>query len=871
MLCVTVWRLVLTVLGVLGAASLASAGEEHFTIESIRMRVAELQPWVQGALDVELKPFEIRVVTQHEMRRIVEDELREEYARVGESPTAAQGLAALQVRTGCRAVMAKVTSDPSMLLVCPENIRWMSEQAAEYGGVLDPHFLDVLLLHELVHVAQPRTPDWAGPAARRVEALQVRRAVREGHAQYVARRIAARRNLKGAFEVLVAVLEAVPTSARDRDGQEVQAGPRGYAYTAGERFVAVVAGALGERKATQRIFTDPPRHLRAIDRPESYVDPTLDEPFGNDLEQLRDAIEGLWLQRFGEQSQGISSTVAALRDDFVWLGPVEAARAAALVRGGFLVVRSTYQDTHVRVLFCEDAGKARELYDTLARLLQRRDERFGNEAIRIEDATYSDGGYALWEKSLAFSKRIDTGTTMDCVGMIGVRENLVLECTLEGPEASPFLLHRIVWEVTSLLDGLEEPGSRRSKLGEEAQTAVGNALHVADPRIRWRDVQHVACMTISDAHKREALLPCLEDKDAHVRAAAVRLLLRAGWSEVATEERIAALVRDPDPEIAALAIANLSRWKALGEQARHRTALESLRSDGVEVLLATLEWISEEKLASEVHVDRYIALGRHPDARVRAAALKMLPRSCIGGGSLPDPRLRDIVLAALRSEANCRAQAAKLLSRLSRDWWDDAMVEALLDGLKEDRSLLAYLTWSAMEAAPPALVSAHAASFEEPVATVLRGLGAMLALRVLQVHPSLLPPHRATVADLVRHGSDGTRVAAVLALHAAGERDDFLMDALLAALEEPMGYRLADALRDWEPDRIPDSAVPVLIEALHRGDGDLLRPRAAQALAHIGARAEAALPVLDRLAREKDARSEFAEAAGTIRAAQKAR
>ena len=257
------------------AGASARAQEADFSVEAIRGRIEVLRPDLEAALGAPLGgPVDVVVTTPDALADSIANDFLAERANIEGGPRG-DGLkdaAAIAGRALRHSTLGRVESERGVLEICPENFLVLTEIEPSWRGMLDRDFLDVLLLHELVHVFQERRFAGFLGAPSSLEQLQARHAVLEGHAQYVAREAAKRRGLDAAFALFEKVNTEVPPSVKDpalRRSIEDSVAQLAFVYTDGEKFFRAVTEKLGYEKALDRVFSSPPATVRAIRTPQA--------------------------------------------------------------------------------------------------------------------------------------------------------------------------------------------------------------------------------------------------------------------------------------------------------------------------------------------------------------------------------------------------------------------------------------------------------------------------------------------------------------------------------------------------------------------------------------------------------------------------
>src|SRR5262249_14323342 len=166
------------------------------------------------------------------------------------------------------------------ILVIPENFEAHAKLGGEASaGILSSDFLDLILVHEFVHIFQNRKfglkRDFGKPKSR--EELTALSIADEGHAQFITQKVAEERGLLRSFELLERVVSEVPASITDpalRLLFESAQQYRSFPYVQGRRFFTSLVGELGYAGALARTFEKPPRSHRQVSHPEEYLSPT---------------------------------------------------------------------------------------------------------------------------------------------------------------------------------------------------------------------------------------------------------------------------------------------------------------------------------------------------------------------------------------------------------------------------------------------------------------------------------------------------------------------------------------------------------------------------------------------------------------------
>ena len=203
-----------------------------FSQAAIEARIAELRADVEHVLGSEIGPITVHVSTADTLAEVLAPELEMRYASIegGARGDALKAQCRNEARAYSRALLAKVETSAGHMHVCPENFERMAQLDRSWVGIQSPSGLDVILIHEMTHVWQERhyglEKVFGKPKS--IDELLARASVIEGHAQYVARAVAERRGLGGAFDLFVRMQTEVPDSVTGRRRAGDDAGGPGH-------------------------------------------------------------------------------------------------------------------------------------------------------------------------------------------------------------------------------------------------------------------------------------------------------------------------------------------------------------------------------------------------------------------------------------------------------------------------------------------------------------------------------------------------------------------------------------------------------------------------------------------------------------------
>lgn len=277
---------VLALAALLLLAPVARADDSLATIaaseSALAARFAPLREALEAELGAAFDPAPRFVPATHdELARLLAGESEVTLAGLEHPPYEGEvltGVCAQQGRALATWCFGKLHLAEGHVLIHAGAFASIARLAPELAGVADPACLDVILIHEAVHVWQDRRFGVRAVIGqpRTEEELRARQCVIEGHAQVITRRVAERLGLDEAFASFVRANSGVPSTVTDpaaRQMAEAVASMLSLQYVEGERFVAAVMEALGPEAALERLFTSPPGTLGEVSRPDDYLSP----------------------------------------------------------------------------------------------------------------------------------------------------------------------------------------------------------------------------------------------------------------------------------------------------------------------------------------------------------------------------------------------------------------------------------------------------------------------------------------------------------------------------------------------------------------------------------------------------------------------
>lgn len=172
---------------------------------------------------------------------------------------------------------AKYSWSRKETLVVPET--WeMQARMLKDPALVGPEVARAVLVHELCHALADARFDFTRllKDCDTVDATQALNAVMEGHAQFLTRRVCAKKGWTKGFETFTKAIGALPALKLDAATQfrvEAESAALRATYHDGEAFAAAVVAARPE-KGEEDMFLSPPRDLDSVLHPEWYLDPS---------------------------------------------------------------------------------------------------------------------------------------------------------------------------------------------------------------------------------------------------------------------------------------------------------------------------------------------------------------------------------------------------------------------------------------------------------------------------------------------------------------------------------------------------------------------------------------------------------------------
>ncbi len=257
----------------------ASIDVADFSLEALNKRLAILLPDIEKELGAKSSsPILIQSCTQEEMAKVIGAENAAfDAKRRAEEPDADEIEAySVQARSVAKLILGKLDTKRGMLLVCPETFSSLAEAGEEFKGMLNQEYLDIILIHETIHVFQHRRfplDQFIGDS-QDIEEMIARSSVIEGHTEYIVERVARKRGLLDAFRLDEKISAQFPTfsfaGGRREFEENLAESLVSFPYLHGRKFFEKLVERFGYEKALETVFKHPPKKTFAIVYPEKY-------------------------------------------------------------------------------------------------------------------------------------------------------------------------------------------------------------------------------------------------------------------------------------------------------------------------------------------------------------------------------------------------------------------------------------------------------------------------------------------------------------------------------------------------------------------------------------------------------------------------
>jgi len=512
-----------------GVALLAACGggqspPDDPYLADLRQRVRRLKPEVEREVGRRLRDVEVVVLPRQEIVEEATPTVRQALSRIENGPSGEDLESEARAAAEGVADSAIALVDRRARIVFPDPgeagslDRLLRRVLSELEPVPDPRELDLILLHELVHVHQARhleTPAFHASARSRADLL-ARKAVFEGHAEHVARRIASRIGLADLVAKRSARRDPQPEAMEFPEAERrIAVADGSFAYEQGAAFVDAIVERLGYDEAVRRIFRSPPT-LAAVSRPEEYFAGNPPSRWGPVAEDAR-----RWLAR--ERGEASLEAIA--------LPMVQETCGAAApgFREGFAL--SANAQVRIIVLVAEDEASARDLHAAWTRGLARL------HAGRVASGLFHEialskkpDDWVLHYDASEWSHRQNVLRAGNLVVEVSCHDDSALEQGAErlARRAARFLTEA-AWREAWLGGGAALLGSADPGLRLGAISRRGRFAPDEDWEVRWLG-RHCEARdgTRSEEERIAALVAAIEDPHPAVVARGLRALVGLG-------------------------------------------------------------------------------------------------------------------------------------------------------------------------------------------------------------------------------------------------------------------------------------------------------------------------------------------------------
>lgn len=176
-------------------------------------------------------------------------------------------------------LLGKVDLQNNYVAICPENFRFIAGLSPGYSWITDPESLDVVLIHESVHIFQnsqlgiKKFFAKKGAQLDNQDKLMSIFSVLEGHAEYVTKRSCEAIGLGKYFEHWVDLHTKTPEEIKDpftKAMMNTVISTSSFQYVQGEKFLDALVKKMGYEKAIPLVFENPPQSTLEVGFPERY-------------------------------------------------------------------------------------------------------------------------------------------------------------------------------------------------------------------------------------------------------------------------------------------------------------------------------------------------------------------------------------------------------------------------------------------------------------------------------------------------------------------------------------------------------------------------------------------------------------------------
>lgn len=429
---------VLLALALLAALPARAEDDPGSPWESPGLLAQALDAAIAAVEDVSGARFQARPTARHsgpaQILKLLEAELAE--ALAAQTPGLAAGLEALS-----QAAAAKYAPDEHVVHVAPENAARIAKLLGD-AALHDADTLRVIMAHEVAHALDfqrfPALDRRRRELASRPQAATAAGAVIEGHAQWVAQRVAERWGLTDAFRRFTASITALPEGLEPAQALFARAivAEMSFAYGKGHAFCEAVFAARG-REGLERALADPPLTPEEIEQPERWLDPAR-APAAPDLAAHVDAFKPLTP---GEGWTGQQQSLLRVHIEAQTHMLPESERAAALTgydagRAGAWQREDPAGFVAVGVMRFDGPANARRWIATERALYKAKDEQLAQGEVRVVSSTYAEIAGVPAELGFRLVKRVNVPGLgeKDYAGLVLAVGAMAYEVTVFEPD-----------------------------------------------------------------------------------------------------------------------------------------------------------------------------------------------------------------------------------------------------------------------------------------------------------------------------------------------------------------------------------------------------------------------------------------------------
>lgn len=265
-----------------GLALVVALEGADFSVEALNKRLAILLPDIEKELGTKSSsPIPIQSCTQEEMAKVIGAENAAfDAKRRAEEPDADEIEAYTAQSQGiAKLTLGKLDMKRGVLLICPETFHTTAAADEDFKGMLNQEYLDIILIHETIHVFQHRRfqlDQFIGDS-QNIEELIARSSVIEGHTEYIVERVARKKGLLDAFHLDEKISAQFPTfsfaGGRREFEEKLAESLVSFPYSHGRKFFEKLVERFGYEKALTTVFKYPPKKTFEIVSPEKYQPP----------------------------------------------------------------------------------------------------------------------------------------------------------------------------------------------------------------------------------------------------------------------------------------------------------------------------------------------------------------------------------------------------------------------------------------------------------------------------------------------------------------------------------------------------------------------------------------------------------------------